>query len=298
MPSLGETYEQRAGAASRRQVILGTLLFLSGSLLVVGGILAGATGLLIQNGFTVYESREIAGILAGLGLPAVFVGTTIVLPATRLHKSASVVGSGLAVGGVLLFRYAYPMHWYAGPGVPTNFVFALAVLYFVGVVTTFWSLFTAIATFKVRNDPGGTVDFTVNKGSAVAGAVDAVHSEVQQAGKALSGLGSIATFGGVDRADDRVGPLSPSIDASMSDGGTSTDADIMDVSNQSRAKPMQTTAADEGVEVVSTSKAVEPDRYCGNCTHFDYVEDAGMQPYCGLYEEQMDDMEACEWWEQ
>jgi len=41
-----------------------------------------------------------------------------------------------------------------------------------------------------------------------------------------------------------------------------------------------------------------PDEYCGNCTHFDYVDtDDGMQPYCGLYEEEMDDMEACEWWE-
>lgn len=296
MPSLGETYEQRAGAASRRQVLLGTALFASGSFLVVGGILAGATGLLIENGFSVYGSREIAGILAGIGVPAVFVGMTIVLPATRIHKAASVLGAGLAVFGVMLFRIAYPWQWYSAPGVPTDLVFAMTIVYFAGVVTTFWSMFTAIATFKVRNDPGGTVDFTVNKGSAAARAVDAVQSEVQQAGKALSGLGSIGTFGGIDGSQDGVGPLPPTPDASVSDGGTVANSDIRDV-DRSRSGPTRARASDEGVEVVD-SKHVDPDRYCGNCAHFDYVDEGeDMNPYCGLYEERMEDMDACEWWE-
>jgi hypothetical protein len=39
------------------------------------------------------------------------------------------------------------------------------------------------------------------------------------------------------------------------------------------------------------------DTYCGNCQHFDYVRtDAGIQPYCGLHDELMDDMDACEEW--
>jgi hypothetical protein len=39
------------------------------------------------------------------------------------------------------------------------------------------------------------------------------------------------------------------------------------------------------------------DRYCGNCAHFDYVRtDRGIQPYCGLHDELMDDMDACEEW--
>ncbi|MFB6112717.1 MAG: hypothetical protein ABEJ58_01285 [Halodesulfurarchaeum sp.] len=300
MPSLGETYERRAGAASRRQVLLGTGLFVSGALLIVGAILAGTTGLLITNGFSVYESREIAGILAGIGLPAVFVGITIVLPATRLHKSASVVGSGLAIFGVMLFRYAYPYRWYSGPGVPTNLVFVLTLVYVLGIVTTFWSLFTAIATFKTRNDPGGTVDLTVSKGgvSKAAKAVDAVQAEVQQAGKAISGIGGIGTFGGVDRPDRDVGPITATSDASVSDGGTTADDDIRPVEASKEAGPSRARASDEGVEVVG-SNSTEPDQYCGNCTHFDYAEDgADMQPYCGLYDERMDDMQACEWWEQ
>ncbi|MFC5277454.1 YihY/virulence factor BrkB family protein [Halorubrum rubrum] len=39
------------------------------------------------------------------------------------------------------------------------------------------------------------------------------------------------------------------------------------------------------------------DTYCGNCAEFDYVRtDDGMRPYCGHYDEVMDDMEACDQW--
>ena len=39
------------------------------------------------------------------------------------------------------------------------------------------------------------------------------------------------------------------------------------------------------------------DRYGGSCQHFDYVRtDQGIQPYCGLHDELMDDMDACEEW--
>jgi hypothetical protein len=41
-----------------------------------------------------------------------------------------------------------------------------------------------------------------------------------------------------------------------------------------------------------------PDEYCGNCEHFKYVRlDGKLVPYCGLHEDLMDDMDACEQWE-
>lgn len=297
MPSLGETYERRAGAASRRQVVLGTGLFASGAVLVIAAIVTGATGLLIGNGFTVFEGREIAGVLAGLGLPAVFVGITIVLPATNLHRAASVVGSGLAVLGVMLFRYAYPEQWYAAPGVPSTLVLALLLIYFAGVLTTFWSLFTAVATFKTRNDPGGTVSLTVSKGSAAAKAVEVVQTEFQNASQALGGLGGIGTFGGVETGTQDLGPTPHSSGSSVSDGGTTTDAEIVEPEPESPATP-KGPGPDEDTEVVKADDGVEPDKYCGNCTHFDYEQDGtGMHPFCGLYDERMEDMEACQWWE-
>jgi hypothetical protein len=293
MPSLGDTYERRAGTASRRQVVLGTGLFATGTLLVVGGILAGATGLLVGNGFTLLESREIGAILAGLGLPAVFVGITIVLPASRVHRAATVFGSGLAILGVMLFQYAYPNRWYAEAGIPSSVTLAMLLVYFLGVIVTFWALFTAVATFKTRNDPGGTVSLSVSTGGAAA-TVEAARRDFHAAKSALGG--AVGVFGGVDSSEPLYLDSDSNFDASASDGGTSTTADI--------SSPMDDGPADlrpdEGVEVVKGQRSdeVEPDRYCGNCTHFDYERGGeSMQPYCGLYEEPMDDMEACEWWE-
>ncbi|MFB6069775.1 MAG: hypothetical protein ABEJ76_02020 [Halanaeroarchaeum sp.] len=291
MPSLGDTYERRAGTASRQQVVLGTGLFATGASLVVGGIVAGATGLLIGNEFTVYQGREIAGILAGLGVPAVFVGITIVLPATDVHRAASVFGSGLAILGVVMFRYAYPNHWYAGAGVLSDLSLGAMLVYFLGVITTFWALFTAVATFKTRNDPGGTVSLSVTKGGA-ASTVERAREDFHAAKAAIGG--AVGVFGTVD---DEPLYRAGSTDASVSDGGTDTTADI----SSPMDRPMAPERPDEGVEVVKgrlNDDAVEPDRYCGNCAHFDYQrEGSAMLPYCGLHDETMDDVEACQWWE-
>ncbi|MFB6132774.1 MAG: hypothetical protein ABEJ44_05150 [Halanaeroarchaeum sp.] len=287
MPSLGETYERRAGTASREQVVLGTGLFATGALLVVAGILAGATKLLIGNGVGVLVSREIGATLAALGIPAVFVGITIVLPATPIHRAASVFGSGMAVLGVMLFRYAYPDRWYAGAGVPSSVTLAAILVYTLSVIVTFWALFTAVATFKTRNDPGGTVSLSVNAGGAAA-TVEAAREDFHAARSALGG--AVGVFGGVDDPEPIYLDSGSRTDVSASDGGTAAD-DIR--------SPMDRNRPDEGVEVVKGQRTaeVEPDRYCGNCVHFDYQSGDAMQPYCGLYEEPMDDVEACEWWE-
>lgn len=308
MASLGETYEKRAGEASQRRVYLGTGLFATGALLVVAGILAGATGILLDLGFGTYEAREIAGILAGLGIPAVFVGVFTVLPANRFQRAAAAVGGAVAVAGVMLFRYTYPDKWYIHNGeawVPSDLVLVLTVVYFAGLITTFWCLFTAVATFKTRNDPGGTVTLTVTKNGETR-TMEVARSSLDDAKAALSGFGGVGVFGGVEDTDSSVGasttsskPTSPTATASPSvgDGGSSTQ-DIqspMDTPRHDVQRP------DEGVEMLDepvTKPGVEPDRYCGSCAHFDYVQSGGgMQPYCGLYEEMMDDMEACDWWE-
>src|SRR6056297_3082590 len=134
MPSLGETYERRVGVASREQVLLGTALFALGALLLVAAILVGGTGLFVGNGLGVLESREIGGVLGGLGIPAVFVGIAIVLPGSRLHRGAAAVGAGLALAGVWLFQFAYPQDWYAAAGVPSSLVLAMLLVYGSGVM--------------------------------------------------------------------------------------------------------------------------------------------------------------------
>jgi hypothetical protein len=300
MPSLGETYERRVGVASRERVLLGTGLFVFGAFLVVLAILIGGTGLFVGNGLSVLAGREIAGILAGIGIPAVFVGVAIVLPGSTLHRGAVAVGAALALLGVWLFQAAYPEHWYAQAGVPTTRVLFMLLVYSSGVLITFWSLFTAIATFKRRNDPGGTVSLRVGTEGPTIRAVEAVQTEFQNAGEAISsGLGGIGTFG-EERDTADLGPQ-PHRQGSASDGGRTADADIVDPGGQ---EPPQS-PGDDGNHPASTRDAevldepgVEPDKYCGNCTHFEYeTPEQQMDPYCGLYDEPMDDMEACKWWQ-
>ncbi|MFB6071887.1 MAG: hypothetical protein ABEJ88_02870 [Halobacterium sp.] len=305
MTSLGETYDRRAGEASQQRVYLGTGLFAAGALLVVGGILAGGTGVLINNGFGQYESREIAGILAGLGVPAVFVGIFTVLPANKLQRAAAAVGAGLTVLGVMMFRATYPYLYVPGSGgVPSTATLAFVLVYFAGIITTFWCLFTAVATFKTRNDPGGTVELTVTKDGETH-TVEVAAENVVDAREALSSgtFGGVGVFGGVEDPDEetRANQSEPPVgDASSSTASTSTpdpspgpaaSASVSDggASTQDITSPLDDRPATDGPG---------PDEYCGNCTHFDYQNTGdGMQPYCGLYEEEMDDMEACDWWE-
>jgi cytochrome c biogenesis protein CcdA len=303
MTSLGEAYDSRGGEASRRRVYLGTGLFAAGALLVAGGILAVATGVLVDNGFGIYEVREIAGILAGLGIPAVFVGIFTVLPANRLQRAAAAVGSGLTVLGVMLFRSAYPMQWYApNSGLPSTQTLAFLLVYAAGIITTFWCLFTAVATFKTRNDPGGTVTLTVTKNGETR-TVEVPASDVESAREALTSgsFGGVGVFGGVEdpEQETRANASEPAID-SDSEPAQHARSSKPDSSAGPAASVSDGGAASQDISspLDDTDDGPGPDEYCGNCVHFDYRDtDDGMQPYCGLYEETMDDMEACEWWE-
>mgnify|MGYP000424580725 CR=1 FL=1 len=277
MTSLADAYDQRAGEVSRRRLYLGTGLFVGGALLVVGAIVAGGTTALSGLGFSLAAARELAGVLFGLGVPAVFLGIFVVLPASTFYRAAAAVSAGVAVLGVMLFRYAYPDRWYTAAGAPTDLTLLVGLVYFAGTITTFWCLFTSIATFKRRNDPGGTVSLTYTENGETR--TVRVAAEDADAARAALGGGGVGVFGGVDE---------PSTDTGTTDGGATT-------------QDIRSPGADGG-EVLTDEPEPDPnpsqaDRYCGNCAEFQYVRtDAGIQPYCGFHGEQMDDMDACEEW--
>jgi cytochrome c biogenesis protein CcdA len=305
MTSLGETYDRRAGEANQRRVYLGTGLFAAGALLVVGGILAGGTGVLINNGFGQYESREIAGILAGLGIPAVFVGIFTVLPANRVQRAAAAVGAGLSVLGVMLFRATYPYLYVPNSGgVPTTATLAFILVYAAGIITTFWCLFTAVATFKTRNDPGGTVTLTVTKDGETH-TVEVPANTVESAREALTSgsFGGVGVFGGVEDPEEqtRANASEPAPETTTRPSSSKPDptpGPAASVSDGGAASQELSSPLDDQGPGSASGDGPGPDKYCGNCAHFDYEDTGtGMQPYCGLYEEEMDDMEACNWWE-
>ena len=290
MTSLGEVYhgDDRSGP-SLRQIYAGASLFVVGIVLVVAGIVVATTDVLMGGGTTLFDVREYGGILAGLGVPAVFLGISAVLPAERSTRAAAGIGASVAVLGVALFAHAYPCRWSGANCAPgmVDLTLPTVGVYFLGALTTFWGLFVGIANFKTRNDPGGTVTMEVTRQGETK--VIEVDRRASHGGVGLGGSSSTPTA---------------SVGAGVSDGG-SDDDDIREVASVTSSAPAgggTATATGSGGEVWQSSAATgtstdAADRYCGNCEHFEYVRtERGIQPYCGYHDGVMSDMDACEDW--
>lgn len=288
MTSLTDVYERGVGVVTtRRRLYVGLSLFALGALAVVAGIVVATTGVADRFGLGTFAARELAGVLAGLGVPAALIGSFALFPASKRTRAGALIGVSLSVLGVTLFRFAYPRHW-VGSSVTPHYTLPVVVVYFVGAITTFWCLFVAVARFKTRNDPGGTVRMEVTESGA---------TRILEVSGSVPGLGSVGLFGDAPDGDvgtqtnrdevlyEREGPAGDA--APASDGG-------------SAAEHTPTDAADPSPEAVEQAAAArgQPDAYCGNCEHFQYVRvDGEMHPGCTLHKEVLDDMDACEEWQ-
>ena len=102
-----------------------------------------------------------------------------------------------------------------------------------------------------------------------------------------------------DGGDTATATVTSPLDEPGSEGSASPDAtggpDRVP-SGPTRSGP---SGIDEGGADGSTATARDGpgDTYCGNCAEFDYVRtDDGMRPYCGHYDELIDDLDACDQW--
>jgi hypothetical protein len=217
-----------------------------------------------------------------------------------------------------MFWHAYPCQWSGsncGAGL-MDLTLPTVGVYFFGLITTFWWLFVGIANFKTRNAPGGTVRMEVTRQGETkivevpkpgAGSVGLFGS--QPDGGVETQTGTEGTGDGASWSSAMFSPQ-PSSSAAGSTAGsanstrrvaTSTTASDGGASDSDIRSPLDR-SGDDGTEFLP-NPGDEPsprqvgDTYCGNCHHFDYVRtDAGIQPYCGLHDELMDDMDACEEW--
>lgn len=326
MTSLAEVYEETSEGPELQRLYLGTGLFAAGVGLTLLAILIASTGVLSGFGVDVYGARKIAGVIGGIGVPAVLMGVFTVLPTSRRIKAAAAIGASICVLGVTLFWYAYPTYWITGPGA-TDMTLQVVGVYFVGLVTAGWCLFSAVVNFKTRNDPGGTVKMEITREGETK-VVEVPKSEVS------TGVGGVGMFGDTpdgdvetqtnrpDRSSGRSQSSSPSR-TSTDTGFGSTGSDTTTGGTFGTSGP-STRGSEPGVGLQSsptsdggaTTRDIsspldenagaellddgpdpsQADTYCGNCVHFDYIRDRGMQPYCARYDEIMDDMEACEEW--
>ena len=296
MASLTEVYDGGGGAGLRR-LYVGVALFAIGAILITTGLVVASTGIGSRFGLGLYPSRELAGVLGGVGLPAVLLGTIVALPrASWGLQLAAAAGGAISLVGVVLFAQWYPVDWVGGSGNATM-TLVVAATYFVGTILTSWSLFTAVANFKARNDPGGTISLEITK----AGETRVVEVSNDELRGTLGGIGLLgATPDGEAETQtnrtatgpDRTG--SPGGQRSRRGGGASaTDGGA----TETRSIEEPTGTGDDAEFVDDAPKPPSSDRYCGNCSHFRYARtDEGLVPYCGRHSEAMDDMDACEEW--
>ena len=346
MTALSDAYAGTvASRRGRSQLVLGVGLFLVGASLVVAGIAAAGSDVLTSRGYSLADARWMAGILGGVGVPAVFLGIFTILPASRSTRAAAVIGASIAVFGVALFAHAYPCQWIGNTcqTAATDLTLPTAGVYFLGTLTTFWCLFVGIANFKTRNDPGGTVTMEVTRQGETK-VIEVERSELGGLG-GLGGLGSVGSVGLFGSSPDgnvetQTNGPSPSTGtaAATSDGGS--DAEVITSPGSSSEAASTDTPPEPGVDQVDSRGSTDRqaaatgqqsattqssrsnssrerastrdwstptpstaseniDRYCGSCSQFQYVrtKQAGLQPYCALHDELMDDMESCEEWE-
>ncbi|KAB1192214.1 ribonuclease BN [Haloferax sp. MBLA0076] len=326
MTSLSEAYHGGRGGPSLRRLSLGFGVFIAGALLVIAGIVVTTTDVYTLGGATLGEARELGGILGGLGVPAVFLGVFAVLPASRRTRAAAVIGASIAVLGVGLFSHAYPCQWTGatcGAGL-TDLTLETVGVYFFGTITTFWCLFVGVANFKTRNDPGGTATVQVTK----KGETRIVEVEKTVRG----GLSGIGFLGGTPDGNVETQTNSPSGSgmggaAGATDGGASSNAITpLDLEPTEAPKTTQSTQSTQTAQTAQSTQSAQRaggsastagapanamehpaaerpqtatvgDRYCGNCTYFEYVRTSeGLQPYCAAHDEMMQDMEECDEW--
>jgi cytochrome c biogenesis protein CcdA len=326
MTSLSEVYEGGVRTVvDRRRRALAIVLFAVGVTMGAVAILLTTTGVRSWVGQDVVEARRVAGVLAGLGLPAAMLGVFAALPANDETRAAAAIGASVSVFGMLLFVYAYPDQWLANE--PALAVATVAV-YALGVLVTFWCLFVAVATFNRRNDPGGTARVEItDEGKIRLVSRESETTASESDAPSVPGLGGI---GFVGRDPDGDIPTQTNVDADTGDtegpgsrdsrdSGTESVATTPAATSQttesgSGADPAresssgpgpgpeptsdggQSVAEGAGAEVISDARG-QPDAYCGNCAYFEYVEVAGdLDPYCRYHQEFMDDLEACEQW--
>ncbi|MFC7194230.1 hypothetical protein ACFQL4_05420 [Halosimplex aquaticum] len=289
MASLTEVYEGhlRTVTTSRR-FYAGASLFAVGAAMVVGSIAVSTTTAGASLGLDQIAARTLAGTLAGLGCRR---RSSVSSPSSRRGgRLAPSPSSARASASSASPCSASPTP--TSGSAPATLAIATVVVYFFGAMTTLSCLFAGLATFKTRNDPGGTARMEITESGNVRLVEDAEPS---------GGLGSVGFLGNDPQGEVRT-QTNREDQPSTEDTPSGHDAEILSGPGEGPAP-----TADGGSATVDDRTDAEfietanqrgrPDAYCGNCAHFEYVKvDEKITPYCGLHDELMEDMDACDQW--
>jgi hypothetical protein len=153
MPSLDEAYDHGGSEIARsRRVSAGLALLAVGAL----GVAVAVAFVGVAGHKT--TAKSYAGVLAGLGIPAMLLGVVVVLPAGNRERIGVLAGTALAAVGVWLFWHTYPARW---TRTADPLAFETLSVYGLGCAVALWFVFRSIASFRRHNVPQGTVELEI-----------------------------------------------------------------------------------------------------------------------------------------
>jgi len=153
MPSLDEAYSRsETGIDEPRRVLAGLVLVGAG----VCAVAAALVLLFVGGDSTV--AKQYAGITAGLGIPILLLGVVVVLSTGRRARVGVGLGTALTGAGVGMFWHVYPSRW---TRTANPLAFETMMVYGLGCAIALWFVFSAITSFRRRNNPQGTVELEV-----------------------------------------------------------------------------------------------------------------------------------------
>lgn len=144
---LGEWYRMHIGEPeSELDLYTGFALFFGGVALGLAGLALFAVEQVL-TAETVFWVREIAYGIGALGLPALLLGVTVLLPVDRRATYAAAAGAAVTVLAVAFFVAVYPSQWnVSGPDYSLHGV----VLYAVGLSTVVAATAAALVSYHVE----------------------------------------------------------------------------------------------------------------------------------------------------
>lgn len=164
-----EYYRRYVGDPDRTiDVYAGFGLFFAGiGLGLVGVAIFFYSATLPSEALSTYAVREVAGVAAAVGLPALLLGVVVLLPVDRRMVYLAGVGTVITLVAVGLFTWAYPYYW----NVPdTDYSAQVVAVYTLGLVAVIAATGSALVAHRVERATGVAGGGAAGGGAAASGA--------------------------------------------------------------------------------------------------------------------------------
>ena len=125
------------------------------------GLGLGAIGVLVflysatlpPDELSTYAVREVAGVAAAVGLPALLLGIVVLLPVDKRMLYVAAAGSAVTIAAVGIFVWAYPRDW--NVAVPPDYSARAIAIYSVGIALVVAATGAALVAHRVERATGG-----------------------------------------------------------------------------------------------------------------------------------------------